>query len=127
MKLKDRISNAFMNLNWNENERQPAWYPNFADDFRDDYFLQFEAEERVDVKDQFGRWLKTIWKPFFGKPNHALDTYCYNLAALEIYAKDWCRIQLGLDALDWEAFWESAKEGYFYDEVRNASPLIPSP
>lgn len=118
MKLKDRISNAFMNLNWNENEHQPAWYPNFADDFRDDYFLQFEAEERVDVKDQYGRWQKTIWRPFYGKPNHALDTYCYNLAALEILAKDWCKYTMNLEALDWTAFWENIKGGFFYDEEK---------
>ena len=116
MKLKDRISNAFMNLNWNDRELQPAWYPNFADDFRDDYFLQFEAEERVDVKDQYGRWQKTIWRPFAGKANHALDTYCYNLAGLEILARDWCKYSLNLEALDWTAFWESIKGGMFYDE-----------
>jgi len=116
MKLKDRISNAFMNSRWDEGEYQPSWYPNFADDFRDDYFKQFEAEERVDVKDQFGRWRKTIWKPKHGMPNHAFDTYCYNLAALEIYANDWCKYHLEKPALDWQAFWESAKEGYFYEE-----------
>ncbi len=115
-KLKDRISNAFMALSWNENNYQPAWYPNFADDFRDDYFKQFEAEERVDVYDRFDRYQKTIWKPKHGAANHYFDTYCYNLAALEIWANDWCRRILGLQAIDWLAFWESAKEGYFYEE-----------
>jgi len=114
-KLKDRISNAFMALSWNEGECQPSWYPNFADDLHDDYFKHFEAEERVDVKDQFGRWRKTIWKPKFGAPNHYFDTYCYNLAALEIYADGWCRERMGLRALDWQAFWDDAKEGRFYN------------
>jgi phage terminase large subunit GpA-like protein len=115
-KLKDRISNAFMALQWNDQEFQPSWYPNFADDFRDDYFKQFESEERVDVYDSFGRYRKTIWKPKHGAANHFFDTYCYNLAALEIWANDWCRQAMGLQALDWPAFWENAKEGYFYDE-----------
>jgi phage terminase large subunit GpA-like protein len=101
---------------WNEKDFQPLWYPNFADDFRDDYFKQFEAEERVDVYDRFDRYLKTIWKPKFGAANHAFDTYCYNLAALEIWANDWCRSGLGLEALDWPIFWESAKQGFFYVE-----------
>ena len=102
---------------WNENELQPSWYPNFADDFHDDYFKQFEAEERVDVKDQFGRWRKTIWRAKFGAANHAFDTYCYNLAALEIFANDWCRLKLGMEALEWPMFWENAKEGYFYTDM----------
>jgi len=111
-KLKDRISNAFMALSWNEGEHQPSWFPNFADDFRDDYFKQFEAEERVDVYDRFERYLRTIWRPtHYGAANHYFDTYCYNLAALEIFANAWCRERLDLLALDWQAFWESAKEG----------------
>jgi len=116
-KLKDRISNAFMSLSWNEGEYQPSWFPNFADDFRDDYFKQFEAEERVDIYDRFDKYLKTLWRPtYHGAVNHYFDTYCYNLAALEIWANDWCRQVLGLDALDWLAFWEHAKEGFFYEE-----------
>ena len=115
-KLKDRISNAFMGLAWNREEYQPSWFPNFPDDFRDDYFKQFEAEERVDVYDRFDRYLKTIWKQKHGAANHYFDTYCYNLAALEIWANDYCRYALGLQALDWQAFWERAKEGVFYEE-----------
>jgi phage terminase large subunit GpA-like protein len=116
VKMKDRISNAFMSLQWTEGNYQPSYYPNFADDFKDDYFKQFEAEDRVDEYDQYNRWKRTIWKSKHGVPNHAFDTYGYNLAALEIYANDWCRHILKLEALDWEAFWESAKEGFFYDE-----------
>jgi len=115
-KLKDRISNAFMALQWVDNDFQPSWYPNFADDFRDDYFKNFEAEEKVEVRDRFERYLRTIWKQKNGATNHYFDTYCYNLAALEIWANDWCRQVLKLQAVDWQAFWESAKEGYFYEE-----------
>jgi phage terminase large subunit GpA-like protein len=119
-KLKDRISNAFMALQWNEEEFQPSWFPNFADDFRDDYFKQFEAEERVDIYDRFNKYIKTIWRQKGpNAANHYFDTYCYNLAALEIWANDWCRKVLGLEALDWAAFWESAREGYFFDDEEN--------
>ena len=118
-KLKDRISNAFMALSWNEGELQPSWFPNFADDFRDDYFKQFEAEERVDIYDRFDRYMKTIWKPKHGAANHYFDTYCYNLAALEIYANAFCREELNIQALDWSVFWEAAKHGFFYDDEEN--------
>jgi phage terminase large subunit GpA-like protein len=117
VKMKDRIANAFMNLPWNERDFQPSWYPNFADDFRDDYFKQFEAEDRVDEYDQYGRWMRTIWRPKHNAPNHAFDTYGYNLAALEIYATDVCRHVLHVEALDWDLFWAAAKEGIFYDEL----------
>jgi phage terminase large subunit GpA-like protein len=116
VKMKDRIANAFMKLQWNELDLQPPWYPNFADDFRDDYFRMFEAEDRVDEYDQYGRYKRTIWKPKHGAPNHAFDTYGYNLSALEIYANDICRHVLNLKALDWDVFWAAAKEGLFYDE-----------
>jgi phage terminase large subunit GpA-like protein len=115
-KLKDRISNAFTMLQWNDREFQPAWYPNFPDDFRDNYFKMFESEERVNVTDRWKRYVKTIWKPKHGAENHGFDTYCYNLAALEIWANDWCRHALGLPALDWPAFWESIKEVGLYEE-----------
>jgi phage terminase large subunit GpA-like protein len=113
-KMKDRIS-SFMNFEWTTGKLQPAWYPNFPEDFRDDYFDQFEAEERVDEYDKYNRYLRTIWKPKHGLPNHALDTYGYNLAALEIFANDCCRRDLDLAGTDWEIFWEYAKTGVFWE------------
>ena len=61
----------------------------------------------------------SAWKLDFGKPNHAFDTYVYNLAALEIYAEDFCKSPdgLGLAALDWDAFWAAARTGVFYGEA----------
>jgi phage terminase large subunit GpA-like protein len=105
-----------MRLAWNEKDYQPPWYPNFADDFKNDYFKQFEAEDRMDEYDQYGRYKRTIWKPKHGAANHALDTYCYNVAALEIFATLFCKQVLNLKALDLDLFWAAAKEGIFYDE-----------
>lgn len=110
-KLKDRISNALMATQWNSQEFQPAWYPNFAEDFHDDYFKQLESEERVDIYDRFERYQRTVWRPkTYGAANHYFDTYCYNLAALEVAATDLCRNGLGLPSLDWEIYWEVLKE-----------------
>ena len=98
-------------LRWNEGEKQPAWFPNFPENFRDDYFKMFEAEEKVEVIDKnTGQWLKTIWRAKFGAPNHGFDTYVYALAALEILADDICRNEIGLKALDMGVFWRYAKQ-----------------
>jgi phage terminase large subunit GpA-like protein len=117
-KMKDRISNAFQNAMWVSGQAQPLWYPNFPDDFRDDYFKMFEAENRVDQYDRVtNRYIRTIWKQKQGADNHAFDTFAYNLAALEIFADTWCRQVLGLPGLDLEAFWNSAAEGHFYETL----------
>jgi phage terminase large subunit GpA-like protein len=115
-KLKDRISNSMGAAVWNTNEFQPPWYPNFPEDFRDDYFKMFEAENKVDEYDRkTNKYLRTIWKQKQGIPNHAFDTYAYNLAALEIFANDFCRRGLGLPAMDWTAFWDAIKDGEFIE------------
>jgi phage terminase large subunit GpA-like protein len=114
-KMKDRISNAMSIYTWNENELQPAWYCNFPEDFRDDYFAMFEAEERIDEYDQYNRYKRTIWKLRHGAANHGFDTYGYNIAALEIFADAYCREVLALPSLDWTIFWEEIKSGEFIE------------
>lgn len=118
-KLKDKISAALMSSFWRGGEYQPQWYPNFPEDFRDDYFKMFEAETKVERRDSLTNQFRGyVWKLDFGKPNHAFDTYVYNLAALEIFAEDFCKSPDGLelDALNWDAFWVAAKSGIFYEE-----------
>lgn len=118
-KLKDRISYSMNKLLWNENSFQPDWYINFPEDFHDDYFKMFEAEEKVEVYDKLtNKWLKTIWRAKFGAANHGFDTKVYNYAALEIFAEDICRNDLLLNYLDWNAFWKVAKGGAFYIDTR---------
>lgn len=119
-KLKDKISAALMSSFWKSREYQPPWYPNFPEDFRDDYFKMFEAETKVEKRDSVTKQFRGyVWKLDFGKPNHAFDTYVYNLAALEIFAEDFCKSPdgLGLAALDWDAFWAAAQTGVFYGEA----------
>jgi phage terminase large subunit GpA-like protein len=110
-KLKDRISRSLNSLQWDEGNAQPAWYPNFPDD----YFRMFEAENKVDEYDRkTNKYLRTIRKQKPGADNHAFDSFVYNLAALEIFADDICRIDLNLGCLDWRSFWDFAKEPVFY-------------
>jgi phage terminase large subunit GpA-like protein len=79
----------------------------------------FEAETKVERRDsQTNQFKGYVWKLDFGKPNHAFDTYVYNLAALEIFAENLCK-SLGYAALNWDWFWRYAKEygdGVFYNE-----------
>jgi phage terminase large subunit GpA-like protein len=120
-KLKDKISAALMSSFWQSNEYQPPWYPNFPEDFKDDYFKMFEAETQVEKRDPLTNQFKGCqWKLDFGKPNHAFDTYVYNLAALEILAEDTCK-SYDLAALNWDYFWELAKMGAFCE-----APEVPS-
>jgi phage terminase large subunit GpA-like protein len=115
-KMKDRISNALTTAVWNSHELQPPWYANFPEDFRDDYFKMFEAENKEDQYDRkTERYIRTIWKAKQGVPNHAFDTYNYNMAALEIFADAYCREVLELIGLDWNIFWDSIKDAPFYD------------
>jgi phage terminase large subunit GpA-like protein len=114
-KLKDRIAAALMKSFWQAGEYQPRWYPNFPEGFRDDYFKMLESETKVERREKgTNKHLGYAWRPKFGQPNHALDTYVYNLAGLEIFAEDYCRRTLGLAALDWDAFWGAAKAGAFW-------------
>jgi phage terminase large subunit GpA-like protein len=116
-KLKDKISVLLTQSFWISGQHQPWWYPNFPEDFRDDYFQMFEAETKKEYVDKkTNKVIGTFWQQSFGKPNHALDTYVYNLAGLEIAAEYYCRDMLGLPALDYNAFWEVAKTGEFYEE-----------
>lgn len=107
--IKDRIANEMNRLFWNDGQAQPNWYPNFPEDFGDDYFKMYEAEEKVELVDRNGRYQKTVWRQKFGADNHAFDTRVYNKAALEIFADDICRNDLGFKSLEWQAFWTYAK------------------
>lgn len=114
-KQKDRISNAMNVLRWNDGELQPAWYPNFPETLGDDYYKMFEAEEKVEIIDKnTNQWIKTVWRAKFGAPNHGFDTYVYNRTALEVFAEDICKNDIGLRFLDWTAFWNYAETGAFF-------------
>ncbi len=109
-RLKDRIAYALNRLEWTTGEHQPDWYPNFPEDLKDDYFRQFEAEQKVDAYDTLTNQYKgSYWKQISGRDNHAFDTAGYNLAALELQAEYICKEELGLHALNWKAFWDQLK------------------
>lgn len=112
---KNRVSDAFKQ-DWNAGTTQPDWRPNFPEDFRDDYFRQFEAEYKVQkLEPSTGRFLGMIWKQVEGRDNHAFDTFGYSVAALELLAEYACKNRLGLDSLNWVEFWKFAEGGFYYE------------
>jgi phage terminase large subunit GpA-like protein len=126
--LKDRIAKSFRQ-DWESGEDQPLWRPNFPDDFRDDYFRQFESEYKAPIIDTKTKkpTRQFVWTPIGHRENHAWDTFVYNLAGLEQFAESVClaekydeegkEIGLELESLNWAAFWEFAvKQKYYVDK-----------
>jgi len=113
-KLKDRIA-KILNKQWDTGIIQPEWFANFPEDMRDDYFRQFEAENRIDEYDKVtNKYKRSRWVVKSGADNHAFDTFVYSLACIELIADYICRVELALKYLDWNKFWEYAKTGIFY-------------
>jgi phage terminase large subunit GpA-like protein len=114
-KLKDRVSRYMSILQWDTGQKQPDWYPNFPENLGDEFFRMFEAEYRVEERDKVTKQFRRIrWKQVEGADNHALDTYVYHLAELELIAYRTCREILKLEVLSWSDFWEYCKTGAFY-------------
>jgi phage terminase large subunit GpA-like protein len=116
--LKDRTAHCMNISDWNSGALQPDWYPNFPEDLGDDYFRQFEAEIKVDEYEKVtNKYRRSRWKETSpGRPNHAFDTFGYSIGALYDIAESTCKIELGLDLLDWEEFWKYAESGIFYQK-----------
>ncbi|MBP7735943.1 MAG: phage terminase large subunit family protein [Spirochaetes bacterium] len=116
-KMKDRIA-AAIRRDWTTGELQPEWRMNFPEDMRDDYFNQYTTENKYEKRDKItNRFLGFEWRHKPGADNHAFDARGYNFAGLEFIAEYACIEMLKLDSLNWEAFWQYAKDGNYYQEV----------
>lgn len=123
--LKDRLAKT-LRQDWESGEKQPFWRPNFPDDFRDDYFRQFESESKMPLIDSKTKrpTRQFVWNQIGHRENHAWDTFIYNWAALEQFAETVClserfddngnEIGLELETLNWQAFWNFTVEHPFY-------------
>lgn len=105
---KDRIS-SWLNMDWLQGELQPTGYPNYPQDRHDDFFRQYEAEEKVakldPVTKQNRGWL---WRQIGQRDNHAFDCRVYNMAALDMIVLDVCQQTLGLEQLSYPEFFNYA-------------------
>lgn len=103
---KDRLS-AYMRRDWNSGEIQPFGYPNYPEDYGDDYFRMYEAESKVEVKDKkTGKYRGFYWRQHEGKANHAFDARVYNMAALDFFAYNICITELNHEGIVYADFWE---------------------
>jgi phage terminase large subunit GpA-like protein len=106
---KDRLA-SWLKRDWYEGEVQPVGYPNYPQDYGDDYFREYEAETKQEkfnknTKQRMGfYWVKVSESA----PNHAWDCRVYNMAALDILIYNTCLLQFGIEAIDYAAFWEWA-------------------
>lgn len=92
-KIKD-IANEMLTLEWDINNEtiQPQGYVNFPTPnyqekkYTIDYFKQYSAEEKqLQVNDRTGEVDGWRWVNEKKKANHFWDTFCYNIAAKEIF------------------------------------------
>jgi phage terminase large subunit GpA-like protein len=103
---KDRLA-AYMRRDWNTGEVQPPGFPNYPQDYGDDYFRMYEAESKVEVKDKrTGKYLGFYWRQHDGKENHAFDCRIYGMAALDYYIYNICITELGLEGIVYADFWK---------------------
>jgi phage terminase large subunit GpA-like protein len=100
-----------MRRDWNTGEIQPPGYPNYPQDYGDDYFRMYEAESKVEVKDKrTGKYLGFYWRQHENKPNHAFDARVYNMSALDFYAYNICITELGYEGINYDDFWKYKEE-----------------
>ena len=107
---KDRMA-AWLKSDWNDGELQPVGYPNYPSDYGDDFFRQYEAEEKYTkyhrvTKQRLGfYWVK---KP--NADNHAWDCAVYGMAALDFYAFNICVNELEKEGIVYSEFWNWLEE-----------------
>ena len=100
---KDRLAGAFKR-EWNGEDLQPDWYPNFPQEYPDVFFKELTVEsKREKINKTTGQRMGFVW---FGRNAHAWDTTVYNTAAHDIIAFNVCQNRLGLEFIDRIAFWD---------------------
>lgn len=106
---KDRLA-AWLKFDWDsQDELQPLGYPNYPNDYGDEFFRQYEAEEKVEVTERVtNRRLGFKWRQRGQRPNHSWDCRVYGMAAFDLIVLDVCVRELGTVGIDYEAFFKYA-------------------
>ena len=105
---KDRLA-GWLKFDWEADQLQPLGYPNYPSDYRDDFFRQYEAEEKVEITEAVTRRrLGFRWRQRGQQANHAWDCRVYGMAAFDLIVLDVCRRELGTVKIDYEAFFKYA-------------------
>jgi phage terminase large subunit GpA-like protein len=87
-----------------EDETAPPGFCHFPMDYRETYFRQLTAEEKIVETDKYGnkryRWARKGYRS-----NEALDCRIYAIGALYAFAYNVCVEIMGLESIQWEFFW----------------------
>ncbi len=108
---KDKLA-SYLRSDWNEGELQPKGYPNFPENYGDDFFRQYEAEHKVSkIRRVDGKRMGHFWKEKKkGAPNHTWDCGIYNGAGLDMLCHNTNLVYLNQDRIDYKAFWDYISE-----------------
>jgi phage terminase large subunit GpA-like protein len=113
---KDRLSNA-LRKDWNDvSGKQPVAHPNFPQDYPDTFFKQLTVEYKAERKNKTtGQSMGFYWHRPGNADNHSWDLTVYNSAAFDLLAFEYCIENFGMETVDWRLFYESAKDGLYYE------------
>ena len=115
---KDHLS-AALRRGWDGQGHQPTGHFNAPVDATDAQLKELTAEtKREIIEEKTGRRTGFVWHRPSGAANELWDLMVYHSAALDLIAWDVCRNQLGLDAVNWMAFFDllSEQKPFFTDE-----------
>lgn len=103
---KDRLS-GFLRRGWDPVDQQPDGHFNAPLDLGDKELKELTVEvKREKIEARTGKRLGFEWYRPSGARNELWDLLVYNSAALDLIAWDLCRNQLGLDFVNWPAFYD---------------------
>jgi terminase, large subunit len=108
---KDRWS-ASLRRGWDGQELQPAPYFNVPDDTTDKQLKELTVEikrERIDARTK--QRIGWEWHRPSGAPNELWDLLIYNNAALDMLAQKLCIEEMGLEFINWTAFYDQLLQG----------------
>lgn len=105
---KDRLASWLKN-DWHDGQLQPMGYPNYPVDRGDDFFKEYEAEEKVQIRDRVTKRVRGWrWQQIGQRPNHAWDCRVYNMAAFDMIVLDFCIDALKRETLSYPDFFKHA-------------------
>ncbi|MCP4582376.1 MAG: hypothetical protein GY839_12245, partial [candidate division Zixibacteria bacterium] len=114
---KDRLA-ANLRRDWNTGELQPIGYCNFPSEYGDDFFRQYEAEEKKEKKYTSKSKTRFVWSQKPNSENHAWDCGYYNLVAVDMVCYEINKYYLETERIDHKAFWAYIAESkLFYQDA----------
>ena len=124
---KDRLS-GWCGVEWAEGRLQPLGCLNYPQDRRDDFFKQYESEEKKQLLDKTTNQPRGWrWIQIGSRPNHAWDCRVYNMCAFDMIVFNVCVDELGLLKLSYDDFFKSVtpkqnSEGQWYPNRFSVHP-----